>query len=67
MAELRQLAGDANLSDAIRELIHAQYATRMYAQTASDAERLRQDPVDLAEITSANEELDEHRLMLGVL
>ena len=27
VAELRQLAGDGNLSDAIRDLIHAQYAT----------------------------------------
>ena len=32
MAELRQLAGDGNLSDAIRELIHAQYTARLYAQ-----------------------------------
>jgi hypothetical protein len=51
MAELRQLAGDRNLSDAIRELIHA--------QAARDAERLRNDPADLAEIRALNEELDE--------
>jgi hypothetical protein len=38
MAELRQLAGDGNLSDAIRERIHAQYAARLYAQAARDAE-----------------------------
>jgi hypothetical protein len=37
MAELRQLAGDGNLSDAIVELIHAQYAARLYAQAARDA------------------------------
>ena len=37
MAELRQLAGDGNLSDAIRELIHAQYTARLYAQAARDA------------------------------
>src|ERR1700721_2881437 len=37
MAELRQLAGDGNLSDAIRELIHAQYTARLYAQAAKDA------------------------------
>lgn len=59
MAELRQLAGDRNLSDAIRELIHAQYAARLYAQAARDAERLRNDPADLAEIKAVNEELDE--------
>jgi hypothetical protein len=54
MAELRQLAGDGNLSDAIRDLIHAQYAARLYAQAARDA-----DPADLAEIRALNEELDE--------
>ena len=59
MAELRQLAGDGNLSDAIRALIHAQYAARLYAQAARDAERLRNDPADLAEIRALNEELDE--------
>ena len=59
MAELRQLAGDGNLSDAIRELIHAQYTARLYAQAARDAERLRNDPADLAEIKAVNEELDE--------
>jgi hypothetical protein len=59
MAELRQLAGDGNLSDAIRELIHAQYTSRLYAQAARDAERLRNDPADLAEIRALNEELDE--------
>ena len=59
MAELRQLAGDGNLSDAIRELIHAQYAAKLYAQATRDAERLRNDPADLAEIRAVNEELDE--------
>jgi hypothetical protein len=59
MAELRQLAGDGNLSDAIRDLIHAQYTARLYAQAARDAERLRNDPADLAEIKTVNEELDE--------
>ena len=59
MAELRQLAGDGNLSDAIRELIHAQYTSRLYAQAARDAERLSNDPADLAEIRALNEELDE--------
>ena len=37
MAELRQLAGDGNLSDTIRDLIHAQYTARLYAQAARDA------------------------------
>lgn len=59
LAELRQLAGDGNLSDAIRELIHAQYRVRLYAQAARDAERLRNDRADLAEIKAVNAELDE--------
>jgi hypothetical protein len=59
MAELRQLAGEGNLSDAIRDLIHAQYSARLYAQAARDAERLRDNPDDLAEIRAVNEELDE--------
>jgi hypothetical protein len=45
MAELRQLAGDGNLSDAIRELIHAKYAARLYAQAARDAELWGPKPV----------------------
>jgi hypothetical protein len=57
MAELRQLAGDGTLSDAIRELIHAQYAAQLYELAARDAERLRNDPADLAEINAVNEEL----------
>ena len=59
IAELRQLAGDGNLADAIRGLIHAQYTARLYGQAARDAERLRNDPADLAEIKAVNEELDE--------
>jgi hypothetical protein len=59
VAELRQLAGDGNLSDAIRELIHAQYTARLYTQAARDAERLRDDPHDLAEIKAVNEDLDD--------
>ena len=59
VAELRQLAGDGNLSDAIRELIHAQCVARLYTQAARDAERLRDDPHDRAEIKAVNEDLDE--------
>jgi hypothetical protein len=59
MAELRQLAGGGNLSDTIRELIHAQHVARLSAQAAGDAQRLRNDPADLAEIKAVHEELDE--------
>ena len=52
-------AGGGNLSDAIRELIHAQYTARLYAQAAGDAEQLRDDPADLAEIKAVNEEPDK--------
>ena len=33
--------------------------TMLYEQAARDAERLRDDPDDLAEIKAVNEELDE--------
>jgi hypothetical protein len=59
MAELHELADGRNLSDAIRELIHAQYVARLYAQASLDAERLRNDPADQAEIRAINEEMDE--------
>jgi hypothetical protein len=59
MSELREIAGDGNLSDAIRDLIHAQYTARLYAQAARDAGRLRNDPADLAEVKAVNAELDE--------
>ena len=58
MAELRQLADEGTFG-CDSELIHAQYTARLYAQAARDAERLRNDPADLAEIKAVNEELDE--------
>ena len=59
MAELRLLAGDGNLSGAIRELIHAQYAAQLYGSAARDAEGLRDEPADLAAISAVNKDLDE--------
>lgn len=59
VAELRELAGGRKIADAIRDLIHAQYVARLYEQAAQDAERLRGDPADRAEIRAVNEELDE--------
>jgi hypothetical protein len=58
-AELRALAGDRNLADAIRDAIHAQYVASLYAQAAADAERLLNDPADLAEVAAVNDELDQ--------
>ena len=59
LTELRELAGDRKLSDAIRDLIHTQYVASLYSQAERDAERLRNDPSDLAEIKAVNDELDE--------
>jgi hypothetical protein len=59
VAELRELAGDRKLSDAIRDLIHDQYVARLYEQATRDAERLREDADDRAEVRAVNEELDE--------
>jgi hypothetical protein len=58
-AELRALAGGRNLADAVREAIHAQYVASLYRQAAADAERLRNDPADVAEVAAVNAELDE--------
>jgi hypothetical protein len=57
--ELKALAAGRSYSDTIREAIHAQYLASLYAAAAADAERVRNDPEDLAEIRAANEELDE--------
>ena len=57
--ELRELAGGRSLSDTIRDVIHEQYRARLYAAAAADAERLRNDPDDLAEIRVLNDELDQ--------
>jgi predicted transcriptional regulator len=57
--ELKALAAGRNYSDAIRDAIHAQYVASLYAAAAADAERLRNDPDDLAEVRAVNEELDE--------
>jgi hypothetical protein len=59
VSELRQIAGDQKLSDTIRGLIHLQYVSGLYEQAARDAERLRNDPADQAEIKAVNDELDE--------
>jgi hypothetical protein len=57
--ELKALAAGRSYSDTIREAIHAQYLASLYAAAAADAERVRNDPEDLAEIRAVNEELDE--------
>jgi hypothetical protein len=59
VAELRELADGRRIADAVREAIHAQYVARLYEQAALDADRLRDDPADRAEIRAVNDELDE--------
>jgi hypothetical protein len=55
--ELRALAGDRQLSEVLRELIHQKYLEYLYAQAATDAERLRHDAADRAEIAAVAEEM----------
>jgi hypothetical protein len=61
MNELAALAEGRPLSDALREMIHAQYIAKLYAQAAADAERLRNDPEDLAVVANVREDLDQLR------
>jgi len=57
--ELKELAAGRSYSDTIRDAIHAQYVASLYAEATADAERLRNDPNDLAEIKAVNEDMDE--------
>jgi hypothetical protein len=57
--ELKTLAGGRSYSEAIRQAIHDQYVAGLYAEAAADAERLRNDPDDIAEIETIAEELGE--------
>jgi hypothetical protein len=59
--ELKELAGDRKVSEVLRELIHRVYVERLYAQAATDAKRLRDDPAEQAEIKSVIEEMDDQR------
>ena len=61
MNELAALAAGRPVSDALREMIHAQYIAKLHAQAAADAERLRNDLEDLAEVANVREDLDQLR------
>jgi len=59
--ELRALTRGRNTSEVLRELIHKSYLEDLYARAVADAERLRNDPGDRAELAAIAEEMDEIR------
>ena len=59
--ELQELARGRNVSEVLRDLIHKSYIEDIYARAAADAERLRNDPEDRAELATIAEEMDEIR------
>jgi predicted DNA-binding protein len=59
--ELLALTRGRNTSEVLRELIHKSYLEDLYAQAIADAERLRGDPQDRAELAAIAEEMDEIR------
>lgn len=59
--ELKELARGRSVSEALREAIHRAYAAELYAQAAADAERLRADPEDRAEVEAVAREMDDGR------
>jgi predicted DNA-binding protein len=59
--ELEALARGRTTSAVLRELIHKSYLEDLYARAIADAERLRDDPEDRAELAAIAEEMDEIR------
>jgi len=59
--ELEALARGRNTSEVLRELIHRSYLEDLYSQAIADAERLRNDPEDRAEVVAVREEMDDRR------
>ena len=59
--ELRVLARGRKTSEVLREMIHKSYLEDLYARAAADAERLRNDPEDRAELAAIAQEMDEIR------
>lgn len=60
-SELRALTRGRNTSEVLRELIHQSYLADFYARAVADAERLRNDPGDRAELAAIAEEMNEIR------
>ncbi len=59
--ELRALTRGRKTSEVLRELIHKSYIEDVYARAVADAERLRDDAGDRAELAAIAEEMDEFR------
>lgn len=59
--ELRALTRGRKTSEVLRELIHKSYIEDLYARAVADAERLRDDAEDRAELAAIAEEMDEIR------
>lgn len=59
--ELRVLTRGRKTSEVLRELIHKSYLEDLYARAVEDAERLRNDSDDRAELAAIAQEMDEIR------
>jgi len=59
--ELAALARGRTTSAVLRDLIHKSYLEDLFARAVADAERLRADPDDRAEIAAIAQEMDEIR------
>jgi hypothetical protein len=59
--ELLALTRGRKTSEVLRELIHKSYLEDVYARAVADAERLRNDPEDRAELAAIAEEMDDIR------
>ena len=59
--ELRVLTRGRKTSEVLRELIHRSYLEDLYARALEDAERLRNDSDDRAELAAIAQEMDEIR------
>lgn len=59
--ELRALTRGRQTSEVLRELIHKSYLEDVYAQAIADAERLRGDAQDRAELAAIAAEMDDIR------
>ena len=59
--ELRALTRGRKTSEVLRELIHKSYLEDLFARAVADAERLRDDAEDRAELTAIAGEMDEIR------
>jgi len=59
--ELRALTHGRNTSEVLRNLIHKSYLENLYARAVADAERLRNDSEDRAELRLIAGEMDDIR------